>query len=352
MSLRLLVASAALAAAMVVIAGCSSESAPKAMHTGARAPIDELIEDPAGREPVAKVNGVAIYGDCVQRQAEAHGLSKQAALGECIDFELLAQAADDPRYLLLPEVQEPATQEMVRSFLSQNYPYGSAATLPDKLVKALWKQVSPSRYNRPELRDIVFCRIALPEDASAQSEEAKRAEAYLRGVYKQLKGRKELASDDLFAACYGPIDLPEGEARPYEAAGIESLTLNTFSPRPRAQYDAQFHATVFDGPQVAGMVLPPLLSRFGWDLILLTQIIPAIATDYSAAEPELRRALFEEPVYETQRAQTFTEWYKPLELKHQVTLHLDAIPMSSSTLPTEASPPQDTAPAPAAEDQP
>lgn len=323
---------------LLALSACSSKPSTTPTSSKSRAPLENLVEDANDRAVVAKVNGVSVYADCVQRQAQAHHLSRAEALDECINFELLSQAANQPEYLLAPEVQQPASQELVRAFVEASF----SADIPDKMVEALWRQ-NTRRYNRPELRDIVFCRIALPEGATADSAESKKASAFLMGLYNELKTRKELTKVDLFTACYGEPDAPDTEPRPFQLAGIEKVELNYFRPTPRAGYTADFHKTVFDGPQVAGMVTPPLLTRHGWDLILIKEILPAISTEFAKAEPELRKALTEEPVYEAQRAAIFYEWYAPLEAKHIVKRSFERLPEHASLLDSQLG----TAPAPA-----
>jgi hypothetical protein len=328
---------------LLLLAACGSGASEAPENAKVRAPLENVVEDSSGRVVVAKVNAVPVYADCVQRQAQAHHLSRAEALDECINFELLAQAAHKPEYLLTPEVQEPATQELVRAYVAASFKGSRAEDIPDEIVQQLWKEVNRFRYNRPEARDIVFCRVEMPEGASVSSDEYQKARAFFTKLYNELKTRTDLTETDLFMACYGDPEAPETELRPFQRAGIETLTLNTFNPQPRNRYDSAFREHLFDGPQAAGMVTPPLYTRFGWDLILLTEIFPAIATEFAEAEPELRKALAEEPVYEPQRAAIFNAWYAPLEAKHKVTRSFELLPTDTSPLvpfaPTDSTPP-------------
>ncbi len=329
--------SSILACACLAALACSSQSGTSAPPQQSKALLQRVAEDPADRLVVAEVNEVPIYADCVQTQASAHALTREDALQECIDFELLAQAADLPKYLQEEDVQEKSTRELVRTFLASEYSLQSPDDMPDSLVQELWKAVSPRRYNRPELRDIVFCRIPLPKGTSVSSPPSKKASAFLQGLYEDLKDRSDLKKDDLFGACYGNPGKLEDEVRPYQKVGIEKLDLSTFTPTPRSRYQPAFQERIFDGPQKVGMVLRPLFSQYGWDLILLTQILPKLETDFASAEPELRKALFEEPAYEAQRAALFNEWYATLEKKHRITKNFDLLP-AAGPLAISASP--------------
>ncbi len=336
MSLPVSKALVPMAAALLALSACSSGSSSAPASVRSRAPLENVEEDASGRVVVAKVNAVPIYADCVQRQAEANHLSRQEALDECINFELLAQAAYQPKYLHTVEVQEKASQELVRAFVDASFQGSGAEGIPDSYVQRLWSSISPRRYNRLELRDIVFCRVHVPTGTTADSEESVIASAFLTGLYKNLKSRKDLTKTDLFTACYGDPEAPDSELRPFQKAGIAKMDLSTFHPLPRALYDRAFRARLFDGPEVAGMVTPPLFTQYGWDLILITEVLPAIATDFATAEPELRKALVEEPVYEAQRTQIFDDWYGPLEAKHTITRNFDLLPNDSSSLVPEA----------------
>ena len=80
-------------AALALCAAACGSSSPPAQPAG---PPAQLVAAPAGASDgvVAHVNGRPVYGSCVSAQAAAHKLDAKGALRECIDFELLAQAAE------------------------------------------------------------------------------------------------------------------------------------------------------------------------------------------------------------------------------------------------------------------
>jgi len=268
-------------------------------------------------EVVAKVNEQPIYARCVATQAKAHSLGAQEALEECISFALLAQEAQREALLAHPKVQRIGKEEMVRHFVEARYPIASAADLPMPLVKRLWDRVNVPRYNHPELRDIVFCRISMPRGKGPKSTEFKTAYTFLQGIYERFAERRDLEENDLFKPCY----------EEYKEAGIAEIKLRTFDLNPPERYAKSFRPTVFNVP-AAGMLAPPLFTRFGLDLILVTRVIPPKKTSFEEAEDELRTVLFEKPVFEDERAEEFLKWYKPLEQKHVIAVFPNALPSS------------------------
>ncbi|HWU88103.1 MAG TPA: hypothetical protein VN253_12540, partial [Kofleriaceae bacterium] len=96
----------------IAIAACggAAEAPPRA-----RAGAAPAVSPPEGREDaaVASVNGRPVWGSCVAHQAARGAASREAALAECIDFELLAQAAEARGLAADPEVGEAARRAMV-----------------------------------------------------------------------------------------------------------------------------------------------------------------------------------------------------------------------------------------------
>src|SRR5262245_24622681 len=77
---------------LLVLVACGSSKAP-APPTPTGPPAAWLPTPAADDVQVATVNGKPVWGSCVTAQG-AHAASKQDALKQCIDFELMAQAAD------------------------------------------------------------------------------------------------------------------------------------------------------------------------------------------------------------------------------------------------------------------
>lgn len=295
--------------------------------------LSSLAAHPAGRVVVATINDEPVYGDCVTRQAEGHGLSREDALQECIDFELLAQAANQPQYMLDEDVQRKGKQELVRAFIEEHYELRSPADLPKHLVDALWKQVKVSRYNHGELREMVSCRVPL-KDFGPETKEYASGKTYLHTLYEELKDKQDLTKEDVFVTCYGTADK---DGAKYKDAGVHELSLLTFPLRPKRFYAADYHETIFEHG-VEGQVRPPIWTSEGWDLLLVTKSVPTIATTYEEAAPELRTALFEKPVYEKHRNAVFNEWVDSFEEAKSVQVYPDRLPASSQPTGSPAAP--------------
>lgn len=313
---RRVYAALALLPSLAIIAGlvsCGGDSQNEPLPTK-HTLFETLSPKSQAQEQLAVVNGVPIYSDCVVRQATASGISAKEALGECIDFELLSQ--ESKNYLELPEVQERGKQEMVRRFITESYTLTSADDVPIEAVNKLWSKAPiRRRYQHPELRNIVFCRVAdSPDKSPFLSKDT--AQTYLQNIYEKLKDRSDLKQNDLFGECY-----PH-----YKEAGIEKLVLHTFKLLPREQYQKDFREPVFGGNAAVGRVIPPMHTRFGWDLILITDVRESLNISFAEAEPELREALFSNSIYESWRDSLFRDWVAPFEKDRQIQRFPERIP--------------------------
>ncbi len=183
----------------VYLCACGSDKASTA--SGAPATTWEVaLQEPAPDSDaiVARVNGAPVFASCVKTQAEGHALSASDALQECIGFELLAQAAAEEGHQKNSDVQYVAKRELARRFVLDMYQVRSPADLPLDLVKKLWDRVQARRYNYPELRDIVFCRVPLTPAQGPGSPEYEAGMAFLTSVYQELQLRQGLEQDELF----------------------------------------------------------------------------------------------------------------------------------------------------------
>lgn len=302
------------AIAVVALAGCGSESSESAVAAHDAILLDSLDPAAGDREVVAQVNGKPIYADCVAGQAQAHALDRAAALQECIDFELLAQAADAPKYLEDPAVQEAGKQQLVRAYLADRYALRGPADFGDELVRGLWERISVPRYNHPELRNIVFCKIPLTEEMGPRSPAYQTAKSFFAMLYEELGARDDLEQNDLFAACYDR----------YESYGVHDLTLSTFRLAPRQSHHEAWREPVFAGQ--AGQVLPPIVDATGMTFILITEAKDALETSFEEAEPELREALYSVSVYQTQRNELFQSWFKDIAASYKIQRFPERVP--------------------------
>jgi len=103
---------------LLIVCGCSGSSAPT--QTVQSGPPASLIAMPTGAHDVvvAKVNGRPVYGACVTAQV-TRGATKQQALEQCVDFELLAQLAES--FATDAEVIDATKTALVSTLVARDY---------------------------------------------------------------------------------------------------------------------------------------------------------------------------------------------------------------------------------------
>jgi peptidyl-prolyl cis-trans isomerase C len=282
---RLVVSSAiALAAA----AGCAEKDDPAAPLLVERA---EYSSEAKGRLVVAEVNGEPVYDDCVVTQAEAKGIDKTAALQECIDFELLAQAAREAGMLEQSEVLEVRKREAVRAMIDQEFvaAFASPAKLPVEDVKRLYQSTIGCYVHRPE-RATTYCRVPVNEAAERGGAEDAAAKKTIDAFYGELRAKRGITKEAYLAKCAGI------------GGGSESYTTRDDGPAVIEYATAAFSI------KEPGMVAEPVRTRWGWDVILLDELLPARNTSFEEAEAELRDKLFNEQAFEKYRRSLFDRW--------------------------------------------
>src|SRR5687768_16245068 len=95
---------------VTLLAACGGSTAPPPAPSG---PPAAFQPTPAPDDmQVATVNGKPVWGSCVAAQA-SRGVSKQMALQQCIDFELLAQAAEARGFATDPDVHVETREALV-----------------------------------------------------------------------------------------------------------------------------------------------------------------------------------------------------------------------------------------------
>jgi peptidyl-prolyl cis-trans isomerase C len=261
-----------------------------------RAPVDTtpvtLEAEAAGRVVVATVDGHPIYDDCVITQMQARHLERRAALDECIDFELLARAAEARGYLDHPEVRATARTEAVRELMQKDFAVDHAAPsdIPDQVLRRLYDS-DPHRWNHPEYRWAKYVRINVPKDVPRGSEadlEARRiAEAMKRALDAAARERKQRGDP------FDPDDFARIAAETaYEVAGVGIATEKPVNFPKRGRMVPEFADAAFAIPEV-GLVSEVTRTDWGWDLLLLVDILPAEDISFEEAKDRLREMAFE-----------------------------------------------------------
>jgi hypothetical protein len=268
----------ALGCAVAALAGgaaaCGSEAPPPRPTAPGASPAagpDDVV--------VATVDGRPVWASCVAAQLARGARTRRAALDECVDVELLAAAAE----ARAPDFEDRELAEARRAALAGRLvelDFEARYRAPEDLRALLDRAVDQlkDQLDQPELRASAFARVEVPAGAPPEADAAARALA------EQIAGA--LAGE----AGLFPIHLREAADR--LAAGAGAL---------------------FSLPEV-GRIAAPARTAWGWDVILLTRLVPATVhtRDEVAAKlfPEVRR-------------QHFYRWVNALAAARGVRVELD-----------------------------
>lgn len=276
------------------LAACGRSAPPRPVE---RSTIGgDLIDPGTGSDDVivATVNGRPVWGSCVAGHMRARGVDKDQALKDCIDLELLAAAALERGVLADPDTQADLRAALVDGFVTDEFEDKTmtASDLPAGIVDQAVQQRAGDM-NRPEIRLVVYARAVWrpnqgkhPAVPAPDSPEDAAAHALADAIYAKVVGRDDVFPDDLYqiasdTAAGKPIDKPERAVPVLASGGTE----------------ASFTAATFGLPAI-GTVSAPVRTPWGWDLILLTDIIPAqtLTRDELVAQlfPAVRRAYFDQ----------------------------------------------------------
>ncbi|HUH03389.1 MAG TPA: hypothetical protein VML75_15435 [Kofleriaceae bacterium] len=273
--------------------GCG-DSTPTAPSTQVRAEDVSLVANPDGRVVVATVNDQPVYADCVERQGAAHGLDVRAALDECIDFELLAQQADRAGHRVDPEVLEVRDREAVRAFIDHEFVanFDGPEDVPMEHVRSYYDEVKEQKYVRPEeRRETQYARVAVASGIPEGSDEDLEAKEIADAIYAAMKHRTDLTEEEFIL-----------EARKIAAPTAISKESSAFN-FPKVSRILPVYAEATWRIPKPGRIHPPIRTPYGWDVILLTQILPPLHISIEDATAEIR-----EIIYEVSRARSFAAW--------------------------------------------
>ncbi|MEO9156245.1 MAG: hypothetical protein ABI591_11635 [Kofleriaceae bacterium] len=242
-------------AIIAVAVGCGSSqpaatpAGPPAAMVATRASADDVI--------VATVNGQPVWGSCVAIQAK-RGANKQDALHQCVDFELLAQTADQRGYARDAEVAR-ATHGAMVSELVTTYedgyqdPAQFGAFWQKAYKKDLW-HLRHENYRASSYVRIEVPATAAPEDAAAKKLIADRIEAALANE-TGLMGPSLLA---LAQTAAPGVTLKHEDVTAFRAGGLE----------------ANYAKALFALPEI-GRASPVVRTKWGWDIVVWTDDVPA-----------------------------------------------------------------------------
>ena len=244
------------AVVMVLIAcGCGS---PRPVETTQAGPPAPLVAPPAGSDDVvvATVNGKPVWGSCVTVQA-ARGATKQAALAQCVDFELLAQRA--AANATDPEVRLATRTAMVSALVAHDYEAGY--TQPAQFG-AFWTAAYKKgefHYRHENYRASAYVRIPVPAGAPAEVDAAAKAKA--EQIASAVASETGLLGDSLLALAQATVP------------GTKLDHENVSAYREGA-LDPNYAKALFAVKDI-GRATGAVRTKWGWDVIVWTDDIPA-----------------------------------------------------------------------------
>lgn len=294
---------------------CGSTATPPPAPVG---PPAALVATPGASDSVvAHVDGRPVLASCVAAQAAHDHVSRDGALARCIDFELLALAAERAGKATDHEVVL-ATKTALAS-RTVELGYEDAFTKPGDFGSA-WtqatdrksKQAAIWQFEHDEYRASTYVRIPVPDHASADIDAA--AHALAGRIADAVKDERGMFGPDFVAHAQQVTPL-EGCSPTGTKPCWQDVT-----PYREIALDNGYAAALFGLPEV-GRASPPTCSKWGWDVIVLTDIVPAAAPTPAELEadvlPLVRRAYF-------------VTWVS--SLAHAMGIHVDVAPGTDAQL--------------------
>lgn len=262
-----------------LVVACGGSSPPPPPSSG---PPASLVATSAAQDDVqvATVNGRPVWGSCVTAQA-ARGITRDVALRECVDFELMAQAAEQRGFAVDHEVVEATHTALVSQLVTHDYDAkfdkpSDFGPLFDQLVAR-----NKGRESHDEYRAAAYVRINVKKGASAVEDEA--AHAVMTEVAAALAPERGLM----------PPHIKEIAER--VAGGRAKIDFQLVPPFLRRNLDPAFADALFTLPEI-GRTSGPVRTSYGWDVILWNDVVPEVhPSPAELAEkllPDIKRSYF------------------------------------------------------------
>lgn len=262
--------------------GCGGSPSPTPVPSG---PIASIVAPRASEADVvvANVNGRPVWGSCVTEQAAAGAKDRKAALEQCIDFELLAQVAEQRGFGADPTVQEATRSAMVNELIASDFEarYQKPSDLGPALDRLLEKNAW--RMHRPDLRTSTYVRAVVPPGSPPEVD----------ATAKQVADRivAELGTETGLL----PAHVQEAADRAAVGTAIQIESQDVPQTPKTGSYEPPYLDALFSISDV-GRISKPVRTKRGWDVVLWTGGLPPLeSTREQIAEeafPELRRAQF------------------------------------------------------------
>jgi hypothetical protein len=252
--------------------GSSTQTPPPVDLSATSASADDVI--------VATVAGKPVWGSCVAAQAR-RGATRERALEDCIDFELAAQVAQARGLATDPEVLAATRTALVGTLVAREY--------EDKHVRPsdfgpMWDQLAGRvkiRYDHDEVRGSAYVRVTLAKTATRAEDAAARA--VVEEIAAALAPERGLV----------PQHLETLATR--IAAGRVKLDVAVVTPYFAGDLDKPYADALYAIAEV-GRTSAAVRTRYGWDVILWNEVLPAIhpTPDELVAQllPEIKQRYF------------------------------------------------------------
>ncbi|HEY5952511.1 MAG TPA: peptidylprolyl isomerase [Kofleriaceae bacterium] len=264
---------------VIIGVGCSGSHAPAPTRSGPPAP---MIATPANDDvQVATVNGRPVFGSCVTAQA-ARGATRDEALQQCIDFELMAQAAEARGLAVDHEVVLETRTAIVSQLVAHEYE--DKFTRPEDFGSFWTRSIERNRgrFDHPEARGSVYARIDVAKKPAPGEDE--RAKQLSEELYAALANERGLMKPHLEEIAKRVV----GTRGPLKIAAVPPDLRH-------GRLDDTYAAAMFAIPEL-GRVSAPVRTPWGWDVILWDSVVPEVhATPdelVKSALPDVKRGYF------------------------------------------------------------
>lgn len=284
----------------VALLGCSGSPTAPPDAAPARA-IVATAESPDDVQ-VATVNGRPVWGSCVVHQHKP----KDAALADCIAFELLAQAAEPRGLAADPGVVDATRTAMVSRLVATQFEakYRTYADLGGAMDGVLERRLFVM--HQPDLRTSTYARVPLP--ATATPDEEARARAAAEQLAAALRDETGLFS----------VNLAEAAARVEQQTGVK-FEHGDVPINERKAFVKEYADALWTIPEV-GRIAGPVRTKWGWDVVLWTGGSPA---------RERTRAEVADELFPELRRQYFSLWVEGIRKALGITVQLDPSQLES-----------------------
>ena len=250
----------------------------------------------SGDVVVATVNGRPVWGSCV---------SVQHSLDQCIGFELMAQTAEQRGLAVDPEVVQATHTAMVSRLVADQY---EARQFTPAELGSVWTDLVEKRryqWDHDEVRASHYIRVPAEKVTPEQDAAAHALADQIAAAAAQQTGWIPSMLDELADKI--------AAGRPIEKSNVSfKLPRQLVEPYAKA---------LFALPEV-GRTSPAVRTQWGWDIVLYTQVLPAVHPTEAELEKEVMPAVKE---------RYFSVWVHQLEVA--MGLHVEETPKPLEELP-------------------